>query len=445
MKSIERRIVCTSILLVGLSLFFLGAAAITAMYLSATNIVKGNMEEIVKVSSDRAMWELQAYSNIAAGLGGVYKLSDPEVSTEEKQEILREWADRYDLERCNLIDANGNGIDGNTYSDREYYQMAMQGKAKISEPLVSKVTGKLTIIVAAPLYDGTEVVGCVYVVPHEDFLNSIVSDINVSENSAAYIIDKNGTIIADPDMDVVKNGEPDSYKQDPGYDSVLAMREKMKNGENGFENYKYKGVDQLAAYYPIGSTDGWSLAIYAPQSDFMNDANTAITTTVIITVIALIVSVILSLRLGKVIGKPVKLCAERIDLLAGGDLTSPVPEVRAKDETGVLAEATTTMLFKLDNIIKDIGRVLGEISRGNLAVNDTENEGFYSGDFSKILAFMNDIVTKLNGIIENINNAADQVSVGADQVSSAAQNLSQGTTEQASSVQQLAATIHEIS
>ncbi|MDE6133454.1 MAG: methyl-accepting chemotaxis protein, partial [Oscillospiraceae bacterium] len=169
MKSIERRIVCTSILLVGLSLFFLGAAAITAMYLSATNIVKGNMEEIVKVSSDRAMWELQAYSNIAAGLGGVYKLSDPEVSTEEKQEILREWADRYDLERCNLIDANGNGIDGNTYSDREYYQMAMQGKAKISEPLVSKVTGKLTIIVAAPLYDGTEVVGCVYVVPHEDF------------------------------------------------------------------------------------------------------------------------------------------------------------------------------------------------------------------------------------------------------------------------------------
>ena len=445
MKSIERRIVCTAILLVGLSLFFLGSAAITAMYISATHIVKGNMEEIVQVASDRAKWELEAYSNRAAGLGGVYKLSDPNVSDEEKKETLSEWAKRYDLERCNLIDTNGNGIDGNTYNDREYFQMAMQGKAHISEPLVSKVTGKLTIIVAAPLYNGNELAGCVYVVPHEEFLNDIVSDINVSDNSAAYMIDKDGNIIADVDMNIVKNGEIETDKQAAGYDAVLAMREKMKNGESGFENYKYKGVDQLAAYHPVDGTNGWSLAIYAPQSDFMGDTYTAISTTVVITVIALSVSIILSLRLGKVIGKPVKSCAERIDLLAGGDLSSPVPVVRAKDETGVLAEATTTMLFKLDNIIKDIGRVLGEISNGNLAVNDTENENYYSGDFSKILTFMGDIVTKLNGIIDNINTAADQVSVGADQVSSAAQNLSQGTTEQASSVQQLAATIHEIS
>lgn len=445
MKSIERKIVCTSILLVGLSLFFLGTAAITAMFVSATTIVKGNMEEIAKTAADRVQWELQAYSNLASGLGGIYKLSDPTVSDEEKKEILKEWADRYGFERCNLIDLEGNGIDGNTYNDREYYQLAMKGEASISEPLVSKVTGKLTIIVAAPLYNGDELAGCVYVVPNEEFLNDIVRNINVSENSVAYMIDKEGNIIADKDIEVVKNGESESDKQDAGYDSVLAMREKMKNGENGFSYYTFKNAVQFAAYYSVDGTNGWSLAVYAPRSDFMDNTYVAIATTVIITVIALIVSVILSLRLGKVIGKPVKLCAERIDLLASGDLKSPVPEVRAKDETGVLAEATTTMLFKLDNIIKDIGRVLGEISRGNLAVNDTENEGFYSGDFSKILAFMNEIVTKLNGIIENINNAADQVSVGADQVSSAAQNLSQGTTEQASSVQQLAATIHEIS
>lgn len=445
MKSIERRIVCTAILLVGLSLFFLGSAAITAMYVSATHIVKSNMEEIAKTSADRAQWELQAYSNLASGLGGIYKLSDPTVSDDEKKEILKEWADRYGFERCNLIDLEGNGIDGNTYTDREYYQLAMKGEASISEPLVSKVTGKLTIIVAAPLYNGDELAGCVYVVPNEEFLNDIVRNINVSENSAAYMIDKEGNIIADEDIEVVKNGESETDKQDAGYESVLAMREKMKKGESGFENYKYKGIDQLAAFYPIDNSDGWSLAIYAPQSDFMSDTYTAIATTVIITAIALIVSVILSLRLGRIIGKPVKLCAERIDLLAGGDLTSGVPEVKAKDETGVLAEATTTMLFKLDNIINDIGRVLGEISNGNLAVNDTENGNYYTGDFGKILAFMTDIVAKLNGIIENINTAADQVSVGAEQVSSAAQNLSQGTTEQASSVEQLAATIHEIS
>ena len=445
MRSIERRIVCTSILLVGLSLLFLGTAAITAMYISANNIVESNMEEIVQLASDRAKWELQAYSNIAAGLGGIDTLYDPDVSAEEKKAILNEWAERYDLERCNLIDSEGNGIDGNTYSDREYYQMAMKGKAHISEPLVSKVTGKLTIIVAAPLYNGTEVVGCVYVVPHEDFLNDIVSDINVSENSDAYMIDSEGNIIADRDMEVVKSGESDITKNAAGYDSILEMREKMKNGETGFVKYKYKGVNQLAAYHPVGNTNGWSLAIYSPQSDFMSDTYTAIVSTIVISVIAMVVSIVLSIRLGKVIGKPVKVCADRIDLLANGDLVSPVPEVSAKDETGVLAAATATMLSNLNDIIKDIGRVLGEISSGNLSVDDAQNAGCYFGDFSRIITFMEDIVTKLNGIISQINTAADQVSVGADQVSSAAQNLSQGTTEQASSIEQLAATIHEIS
>lgn len=445
MKSIERRIVCTTILLVGLSLFFLGSTAITATYVSATHIVKGNMEEIAQEASDRAAWELQAYSNISAGLGGVNELSDPDVSADEKKEILRTWAERYDLERCNLIDADGNGIDGNTYSDREYYQMAMQGKAHISEPLVSKVTGKLTIIVAAPLYRENTVVGCVYVVPHEEFLNNIVSDINVSENSTAYMIDKDGNVIADVNMEVVKNGESDSSKNDPGYDSVLKMREKMKNGENGFEDYKFQGVNQLAAYHSVGNTNGWSLAICAPQSDFMSDTYTAIGTTVIITIIALIVSVILSIRLGRVIGKPIKLCANRIEQLSNGDLTTNVPAVKAKDETGVLAEATATMISELDDIISDIGRVLGEISGGNLTVNSNANAHFYSGDFGKILTFMEKIIKKLNNIINNINTAADQVSVGSEQVSSAAQNLSLGTTQQASAVEQLAATIHEIS
>lgn len=445
MRSIERRIVCTAILLVGLSLFFLGSSAIAAMYVSANKIVKSDMAEIVQVASERAKWELQAYSNIAAGLGGIDALSDPDVSADEKKDILSKWAERYDLERCNLIDSEGNGIDGNTYSDREYYQMAMTGRAHISEPLVSKVTGKLTIIVAAPLYDGSKVAGCVYVVPHEEFLNDIVSDINVSENSAAYMIDKNGNIIADRDMEVVKNGESDDTKNASGYDSVLKMRKKMKNGESGFENYMYNGTYQLAAYHPIGETNGWSLAVYAPQSDFMKDTYIAIGVTFIISIIAMTVSVILSVRLGKKIGKPVKICADRIDLLANGDLKSRVPEVTAKDETGVLAEATTVMLANLDNIINDIGRVLGEISNGNLAVNDTEFSNYYMGDFGKILTFMNEIVIKLNDIIGNINASADQVSVGADQVSSAAQNLSQGTTEQASSIEQLAATIHEIS
>lgn len=445
MKSIERRIVLTTILLVCISLYVMWSAAIAALYISSTNTVRSTMEDTVKLASDRARWELQAYSNLAAGLGGIDALSDPEISADVKKEILSEWAKRYDFERCNLIDAEGNGIDGNTYSDREYYQMAMQGKAHISEPLVSKVTGKLTVIVAAPLYDKTEVVGCVYVVPHEEFLNDIVRDIRVSDNAGAYMLDKDGNIIANIDTEVVKNGESEYVKNASGYDKILAMREKMKNGETGFENYRFDGESELAAYHPIEGSNGWSLAVYAPNNDFMGFAYISMLVTIIIAVIAFVVAIILSVRLGRRIGKPVKVCANRIALLSEGDLTTRIPEIKAKDETGVLAEATGTMIANLENIINDIGRVLGEIADGNLAVNDTEFANYYVGDFGKVLTFMNGIVTKLNGIIRNINDAADQVSVGSSQVSSAAQSLSQGTIEQTASIEKLAASINDIS
>lgn len=444
MKSVGRKIVFTNILTVGASLLFLGLAAVTITYYSMISSVQSNMTEMTKIASQRTQWEIQAYSNIAAGLGGITDLSNPDVSAEDKKAILNQWAERYDLERCNLIDSEGNGIDGNTYSDREYFQMAMQGKAHISEPLVSKVTGKLTIIVAAPLLADGNPAGCVYVVPNEEFLNDIMRSIEISENSTAYMLDKKGNIIADVSMDVVKEGD-NLDTSDSGYKDIMDMRAKMTAGENGCCKYVYEGKWTVASYNPIEGTNGWSLAVVCPRSDFMSNTNTACVVTFLITVVALAVASVVAVRMGKRIGKPVRLCANRIDLLANGDLKSPVPEVTAKDETGVLAEATTVMLANLDNIINDIGRVLGEISNGNLAVNDTEFANYYMGDFGKILIFMDQIVSKLNGIIGNINTSADQVAAGADQVSSAAQNLSQGATEQASSIEQLAATVHEIS
>ena len=62
----------------------------------------------------------------------------------------------------------------------------------------------MTIIVAAPIWkDGvpnSTVTGVVYFVPEETFLNDIVTEINVSENGSAFILNKNGTIIAHKNM-----------------------------------------------------------------------------------------------------------------------------------------------------------------------------------------------------------------------------------------------------
>lgn len=67
--------------------------------------------------------------------------------------------------------------------------------------MVGRSNGKISVIIAAPLWKNgvlnSEVEGCVYFVPDEEFLNDIVRTLKINENGASYIIDKNGNTIAD--------------------------------------------------------------------------------------------------------------------------------------------------------------------------------------------------------------------------------------------------------
>ena len=63
------------------------------------------------------------------------------------------------------------------------------------------------------------------------------------------------------------------------------------------------------------------------------------------------------------------------------------------------------------------------------------------GSFQDILHSMRNMKMELNGAMRQVNHSAEEVANASNHLSSSAQTLSQGTTEQASSVQELAARI----
>ena len=440
MKSIGMRILVSCILTVAISLFTLGGFACIMIYNSTVNLVYSSMTASAQVAAERAYWEMRSYTNIARELGTMSQLSDSSTSDSELSEIVQQIIERHELQKCNIIKPNGESFDGNNYSDREYFQNAMKGNVTVTEPIVSRVTGELMIIIAAPIWkngitDG-ETAGCITIVPDPEFLNDIVRSIKVSDNCGAYIIDKNGNTIADLDSDLVKRGEnieqlaaADTSGQ-TGYKTLAKAHESMRAGESGIARYTLNGVSKFLSYAPIPDLNGWSLAVYAPTGDFMDSTSRAIVMTVILLIVACVVSAFISVCLGKKIGSSVKVCTERIEKLAVGDLTSQVPEIHSKDETGRLSEATKTVVSNLNNIISDIGRILESMSTGNLNVHTAENEKFYVGDCQKLLHYVRDINHKLSATMSEISTAADQVAAGS---------------EQASSVEELAATINVVS
>ncbi len=115
-----------------------------------------------------------------------------------------------------------------------------------------------------------------------------------------------------------------------------------------------------------------------------------------------------------------------------------------KDEIGMIAETTHHVCSYLRKTVDDIGRILGEMADGNIAVDVARNEEYYIGDFSVLAESLKTIRTKLTGVMRNISSVTNQVDTGADQVSAGVRTLSQGTVEQSQSVEGLVANITEM-
>ena len=449
MKSIQRKIAIRVLSMVGVAALLCGGIGIFTNYNSSQSLLEKNLESTATLAAERVYFELTAYENAVQSLGMVPMLSDENTSVSEKQEVVQQWSDTYGMARANLLDTSGNSLfDGNNYADREYFQKAMEGEVWISTPTISKITGELSIMVAAPLWrDGkvnSEVAGVVYVVPPETFLNNIVNTIHISDNSMAYVISSDGTTIADPDISLVaKENIEEQAKTDSDYEDLAAIHAKMRNGETGQGSYTLDGIKKNVGYAPIPGTDGWSIAINAHTSDFMGATYRSIYMIAALLVAVLVIGSLITIRMSQGISKPIQICARRLEQLSQGDLTTPAPQLQRDDEIGILATATSGIVSTLTGLIHDIDYVLGEMAKGNFRVT-SRNYELYCGDMSQILTSLRNIKYNLNDTLRQMDTAAAQVSAGAEQVSSGAQALAQGATEQASAVQELSATVADI-
>ena len=451
MKSIRMKIVACMLIAILTSLVIVGGISAWLNYTSTIDTLGQTMTEMADTAAERIEEELNAYKNIAYVTGCIPTLSDRTATVEEKRAVVENQALSHGLQRGNIIGLDGISIlDGKDYSDRAYVKSAMKGETAVSEPLVSKITGQLSIMVSAPIWEGgvpgKKVAGVVYFVPNETFLNDIVASLQVSPNGSAYILNNAGYTIAHKNMDNVKNREntQEDAKTDKKLKDLAGLEVRMTLGESGFGRYEYGGSRKFLAFSPIEGTEGWSLAINAPTKDFTQSTVNGIIITIILMVVFLAISSYMAYRLARQIGEPVKDCAQRLRLLAEGDLDTPVHEIHTGDETQILADSARTLVRGFRLMIQDMDEMLAEMSRGNLTA-DSKCEEAYVGGYRGLLDSARKLSAQLSDTLRQINQSADQVSAGAEQVSAGAQALSQGATEQASAIEELAATINDIS
>lgn len=147
MKSIRKKIITSMLIAVFFSLTAVGGISAWLNYSSTIDTLKQTMTETADTASERIEEELRAFKNIASVTGCNPILSDKTAAVKEKQAVVEQQVKAHGLQRGNIIGLDGISIlDGKDYSDREYVQSAMKGLSAVSEPLISKITGQLSII-----------------------------------------------------------------------------------------------------------------------------------------------------------------------------------------------------------------------------------------------------------------------------------------------------------
>ncbi|WP_051355638.1 methyl-accepting chemotaxis protein [Acetobacterium malicum] len=138
--------------------------------------------------------------------------------------------------------------------------------------------------------------------------------------------------------------------------------------------------------------------------------------------------------------EPIREASKVLQELAQGNLHVKVMGEYKGDHAKIKEDLNQTIV-SLEAYVGEITGTLEEMGRGNLNQDITSE---FRGDFSAIKKSLNDINRQLSTTLSDIDGVSAQVESGAIQISDSGQALAQGTTEQASSIQELTASIEEV-
>lgn len=170
----------------------------------------------------------------------------------------------------------------------------------------------------------------------------------------------------------------------------------------------------------------------------------AIVAIIIVIIAVILYSAKLTVTITKTIEKPLSELEARMLTFAEGDLDSPFPVNDAEDEITELIGSVNVMAERINHIISDSSRLLSEMAAGNFAIA-TECEDEYVGAFNTLLMSVRKMNRQIDATIRSVKEASEQVLAGSTNLAEAAMSVAEGATDQAAAVEEMQATIDELS
>ena len=322
---------------------------------------------------------------------------------------------------------NGNVLN---LAGRAYFQEALQGKAVVSEPLISLDTRHVVVVFAVPVKAaGGKVIGVAGGAVSTGFIAGLMDHSQLGTTGDSYLINTDGVVVTPLRFEAELKAEGLIRERSDLELEIqsLAAQEAMA-GRSGVEQYvNYRGQPVIGSYLWIPELR-WALITEQDQAEAFAPVRALRDRMVLVGLISALGVTLVALYFAGRIANPIQALSAVARELAQGKIQTQV-RYSGKNELGELADSFRAMMaYQLG-----MTELAGKIATGNLRVQVTPK----SPDDLLGNAFLTMVEQLREAIVQVAENAAN-LAAASDQLAATSAQAGQATNQIATTIQQVA-------
>ncbi len=436
----------TKLLLILLPLIFIVLSVLTGVsyYLSKQSLTQSVDQTAMAVGTDysnRVQADLELMLTRLQDLGNLQEIRTGADKVQIAQALAEAKTRFGTFDAVVLIAPDGSGLTSTgataPYGDRDYFKKVIDTKkAVVSDPLVSKSTGKLAVVLAIPVTHNDQLTGVLVGTFSVERLSALIKDVKFLDTGHGQIADDSGVIIADPKQPEVigklnlleKKINPELKLSHAELDDQLInlFKTTVESGKQLRGVYSFGVVPSVAVFTPIELSGGqrWVMMVEAPELEATRETASLTRMMLMIAITCLLITALGIIIIAKRFTKPILLIRDECLLLAQGDFRERETRDFSEDEIGQLANGFQDMRTNLRELVTKVYSQSEQLAAAS-------EELTASVEQSAQAAIM--VATSIT-----------EVATGAEEQLSAADNASAVVEQMSASIQQVSATTSEV-
>ncbi len=175
------------------------------------------------------------------------------------------------------------------------------------------------------------------------FIWDLVNAMQVGHNGYAYVVDRRGRLIADPDLSLVLRNTDWSHK--PQVAAALAALHSGASSDHSHIANGLGGAEVLTVHAPVPKLD-WIVFVERPLDDALAPVYASLYRTMALLALGLLLAAGLGTLLARRMVVPIRRLQDGADRLGSGGRSEPI-EIRTGDEIEILADRFNQMAAKV--------------------------------------------------------------------------------------------------